>query len=550
MAANSPPTVSSDGWVGDPDLLTQTDEIERRKFFAFGGFALARRVFFSGFIALSMLFIGILFVSQVQSNVVSEKRSNMVEQSELMANVLSKALTEGDNKKLSMIAAFEGLPTSSSNNIYLYDTSNEEVGAKPAAIYQSEVGDAIKEIEQTGSTGLLRGIALFISRIGARFEPRDDSEFRKTLASQAMVGGTEIADATSQNGISLVGVARPILSEGKPIGSVVLAVPPGLIEFLASTERRGIVGLYLISVLALAFLSHLVARTISEPLHDLATAAELGKSAQLGDQEAARMLVPDLVGRNDAVGRLSAAMGDMINALYDRIDTNERFAADVVHEIKNPLASMRSAVETLRIAPEGDGRKELLNILEKDVQRLDRMVSDISNASRLDGELVSEETEQFELTLMLQRICEFHRMPAKEDGIELIWEQPAKAIMFDGLEERLAQVFVNLVTNAVSFCENGDAIRVWARIRKSRILVVVEDTGPGIPEESLQKIFRRFYSQRPEQAFGNHSGLGLAISRQIVEAHGGVIWAENIREEGASSQEPSLGARFVVGLPI
>jgi len=192
----------------------------------------------------------------------------------------------------------------------------------------------------------------------------------------------------------------------------------------------------------------------------------------------------------------------------------------------------------------------MLDVIEHDVRRLDRLVSDISNASRLDSELVKEQEESFDLLTMLGNINEFLGKDADLKGIDYIADMPDEAIMVQGLEGRLAQVFVNLITNAISFCEDGDAIRVWARRRENRILVVVEDTGPGIPNEALSKVFQRFYSERPEGQFGNNSGLGLAISKQIIEAHGGVIWAENIRPTEADVTSEPLGARFVVGLPV
>ena len=173
-----------------------------------------------------------------------------------------------------------------------------------------------------------------------------------------------------------------------------------------------------------------------------------------------------------------------------------------------------------------------------------------ANASRLDSELVKEEEQPFNLLEMLNNLAQYLGEDAKKQGIEFIIDLPQRPIQIQGLEARLAQVFVNLITNAISFCEDGDAIRIWARRRENRVLVVVEDTGPGIPEEALAKIFKRFYSQRPETDFGNNSGLGLAISKQIVEAHGGVIWAENIRPTEADVTSEPLGARFVVGLPI
>jgi len=240
----------------------------------------------------------------------------------------------------------------------------------------------------------------------------------------------------------------------------------------------------------------------------------------------------------------------MVGALYHRIESNEQFAADVAHEIKNPLASLRSAVGTMRIAKREDQRERLLEVIEHDVRRLDRLVSDISNASRLDSELVKEEQEAFDLLTMLRNLGQYLGEEAEKKSVDFITDFPEQPIVITGLEARLAQVFVNLITNAISFCEEGDAIRVWARRRANRVLVVVEDTGPGIPDQALEKVFQRFYSERPEGDFGNNSGLGLAISKQIVEAHDGVIWAENIRPTHADATSDPLGARFVVGLPV
>ncbi|MEM9971568.1 MAG: HAMP domain-containing sensor histidine kinase, partial [Pseudomonadota bacterium] len=179
-----------------------------------------------------------------------------------------------------------------------------------------------------------------------------------------------------------------------------------------------------------------------------------------------------------------------------------------------------------------------------------RLVSDISNASRLDSELVKEEEEEFDLLKMISNISDFLGEQAQTKGVEFITDMPGDPILIEGLESRLAQVFVNLITNAISFCDEGDAIRVWVRKRENRVLVVVEDTGPGIPDQALTKIFDRFYTQRPVNHFGDNSGLGLSISKQIVEAHGGVIWAENIRPTDADLTSDPLGARFVVGLPV
>jgi two-component system sensor histidine kinase ChvG len=262
------------------------------------------------------------------------------------------------------------------------------------------------------------------------------------------------------------------------------------------------------------------------------------------------MEIPDLSGRPDEIGRLSSALRAMVTALYDRIDANERFATDVAHEIKNPLASLRAAVGAMAIAKPGSQRQELLDVIDHDVRRLDRLLSDISNASRLESDLVKEQEKAFELGPMIAALSQYLAEQAAQKGVELVTDFPDEKITVVGLEERLAQVFVNLITNAISFCSFGGTIRFWARQRDNRVLIVVEDTGPGLSDDSLVKIFDRFYSDRPASDFGNHSGLGLAISKQIVEAHRGVVWAENICPVDADRSVPSQGARFVVGLPI
>jgi two-component system sensor histidine kinase ChvG len=334
------------------------------------------------------------------------------------------------------------------------------------------------------------------------------------------------------------------------MGVVALTSAAGEIDRLVRFEREQVLQMFIIALLVSIGLSLVLASTIANPLSDLAAAAELGRDRNARKMAPGRVRIPDLAARPDEIGRLSVAMRGMVAALYDRIDANEQFAADVAHEIKNPLASLRSAVGTMRFAKREDQREKLLDVIEHDVRRLDRLVSDISNASRLDSELVKEEEASFDLLKTLGNLSEYLGKQAADKGVDFITDLPPQPIMTQGLEARLAQVFVNLITNAISFCEEGDAVRVWARQRENRVLVVVEDTGPGIPEQALGKIFNRFYSERPEGQFGNHSGLGLAISKQIVEAHGGVIWAENIRPTHADVTSDPLGARFVVGLPV
>lgn len=357
-------------------------------------------------------------------------------------------------------------------------------------------------------------------------------------------------DALDANGQSWFGVITPIQQGNESVGVVAVTSAAGEIDALVRRENENMYQMFVIATLVSIGLSLALAATIANPLSDLAAAAELGRDKNARKVNPGRIRIPDLTARPDEIGRLSGALRGMISALYNRIDGNEQFAADVAHEIKNPLASLRSAVGTLRLIKREDHRTKLLDVIEHDVRRLDRLVSDISNASRLDSELVKEEEEPFNLLIMLGNLGQYLGEDAKSKGIDFITDLPPNPIEVHGLEARLAQVFVNLITNAISFCEDGDAIRLWARKRENRILIVVEDTGPGIPDQALSKIFKRFYSQRPEEHFGNNSGLGLAISKQIAEAHGGVIWAENIRPTEADITSEPLGARFVVGLPV
>ena len=331
---------------------------------------------------------------------------------------------------------------------------------------------------------------------------------------------------------------------------VVLAIVMAGILAVPVAQPAQIWLVFAVAVLVCIALSLALATAITRPLAALAAAAEIGRVPGGRTIAPGRVWIPDLSARPDEIGRLSVALRGMVTALCDRIDANEHFAADVSHEIKNPLASLRSAVGALRMITKAEQREKLLDVIEHDVRRLDRLVSDISSASRLESDLVKEEEEAFNLRKTLISLTDHLSTQAQWKGVDLITDFPDQPLHLVGIEARLAQVFVNLITNAISFCAAGDAVRIWARRRDNRVLVVVEDTGPGIPEQALTKVFQRFYSERPDADFGNHSGLGLAISKQIVEAHGGVIWAENIYADGAAPRAAPLGAHFVVGLPV
>jgi two-component system sensor histidine kinase ChvG len=252
------------------------------------------------------------------------------------------------------------------------------------------------------------------------------------------------------------------------------------------------------------------------------------------------------VARRDEIGELADALDESATALWARMDAIERFAADVAHEIKNPLTSMRSAIETLRRLSDPERQQRMLAIIGDDVQRLDRLISDISDASRVDAELSRTPTEPVDVAPILATLAELHEATREEGAARIVLDAPAEGLRVRAVEGRLVQVLRNLIANAVSFSPAGGTIRLAGREQGGIVEIAVEDEGPGIPEARLEHVFERFYSERPSgERFGQHSGLGLSISRQIIEALRGTIAAENRRDgEGRIA-----GARFVVRLP-
>ena len=548
--------VLGDDWVA-PDK-TVTDELQqkraRRGIFSLRASPLTRKIITFNLIALNVLVAGILYLNSSRDSLAVQRGTSLVAEAELIADVFEAQLPKDTNVDLAAMdvaASLAQLDLRTGIEVFVLDV-NETLLAQTA-------GRAL----ETGSSGaranktwLTDGLSWLWSKISSPFDinvkPKQlpVEQQLKPIAAAALGGGTQIRNNFDVAGGNLFTVATPILQNGTPIGVIAVSSAAGEIDRLVRAERERVLQMFVIATLVSIGLSLVLASTIANPLADLAAAAELGRDKDARKMNPGRIRIPDLTARPDEIGRLSGALRGMVSALYNRIDGNEQFAADVAHEIKNPLASLRSAVGTLRLIKREDQREKLLDVIEHDVRRLDRLVSDISNASRLDSELVKEEEEPFNLLTMIANLGQYLGDDARKRGIDFITDLPDTPIIVHGLEARLAQVFVNLITNAVSFCEDGDAIRVWARKRENRVLVVVEDTGPGIPDQALTKIFKRFYSQRPDEHFGNNSGLGLAISKQIVEAHGGVIWAENIRPTEADITSEPLGARFVVGLPI
>jgi two-component system sensor histidine kinase ChvG len=551
--------VLGDDWVA-PDSAAPNElraRREKRGLFSLRASPLTRKIITFNLIALNILVAGILYLNSSRESLAVQRVASLASEAELIADVIEAQLPEGQPVDLSVGEGVDiektlaGLDLRGGIQVFVFDPDGALISQFEGA---SDTRSAAPSNGSGDKTVLTDGLSWLWNTLSSPFQ-RDAEvlpieERLKPVIAETLLNGAQIKEERDEAGATLLAVATPIEHEGAAVGAVAIASASGEIDSLVRSERERVLQMFIIATLVSIGLSLVLASTIANPLADLAAAAELGRDKDARKMNPGRIRIPDLTARPDEIGRLSGALRGMVSALYNRIDGNEQFAADVAHEIKNPLASLRSAVGTLRMIKREDQREKLLDVIDHDVRRLDRLVSDISNASRLDSELVKEEEEPFNLMNMLGNLGQYLGEDAKSKGIDFIIDLPSDPIVVQGLEARLAQVFVNLITNAISFCEDGDAIRVWARKRENRVLVVVEDTGPGIPDQALGKVFKRFYSERPEEHFGNNSGLGLAISKQIVEAHGGVIWAENIRPTDADITSEPLGARFVVGLPI
>ncbi len=340
----------------------------------------------------------------------------------------------------------------------------------------------------------------------------------------------------------LITVAEPIQHAQQNVGTVLLTREANEVDRAVLAIRISILGLFALALGLTVIVSLYLARTIASPILRLANAAALMREGRARTEA----LPQRVSGRNDEIGTLARALESSAQALWARMDAIEQFAADVSHEIKNPLSSIRSAIETLSRVQDPTRASRLLAIITQDVARLDRLITDISDSSRLDSELSRAAPELVDMARMMATLAEIHDATRKENGPLMVVDAPPAGLLVLGSEHRLVQVLRNLIGNAISFSPANGTI--WLRGRETGGIVelAVEDEGPGIPDGKLDGIFDRFYSERPQsEQFGSHSGLGLSISRQIVEAHHGRIAAENRRDEDGTV----LGARFVIRLP-
>ena len=387
----------------------------------------------------------------------------------------------------------------------------------------------------------------------------------------ALGGGTRAIVRVNARGQTIVSMAVPIRSFKAVRGALLLSTQPGDIDKIIASDRWALFRVFLVAAVVMFALSLFLAGTIAGPIRRLAEAAERVRRGVEAREE-----IPDFTARADEIGHLSRALRQMTQALYSRMEATEKFAADVAHELKNPLTSLRSAVETLPRVKTDDARGRLNAIIQHDIRRLDRLISDISDASRLDAELARNRTARLDMAKLLKAVVTVANEVERDDGVSFalkIEKRPkgeggAAAYMVDGHDSRLGQVINNLIDNARSFSAEEATVRVELRLARADddegedgLEIVVDDDGPGIPAHAFERIFERFYTDRPNHGFGQNSGLGLSISRQIIEAHGGRIWAANRLQANSNGEveldrdglDPDgraiLGARFTVWLP-
>ena len=369
----------------------------------------------------------------------------------------------------------------------------------------------------------------------------------------ALNGASVSVVRLNENHETIVLVSVPVQRFRAVLGALILSTQGGEIDGVLHSERRIVFFTFAFAALVALLLSALLAGTIASPIRRLSAAAD---RVRRGINK--RVEIPDFTTRSDEIGQLSGSLRDMTGALYKRIDAIEAFAADVSHELKNPLTSLRSAVETLGFVKTDEQRARLIEIVVHDVKRMDRLITDISDASRLDAELARAEIHAVDIAKLLGGIVGLANETAKPGEAEILLViQPLTAhskverkYTVLGNDSRLGQVFRNLIDNARSFTAPGTKLHVRLRRVGQDVEVRVEDHGPGIRTENLERIFERFYTDRPSISFGRNSGLGLAISRQVVEAHKGRIWAENrLGKSLGEDERPVAGARFIVRIP-
>ncbi|MFO1247783.1 MAG: stimulus-sensing domain-containing protein [Alphaproteobacteria bacterium] len=509
-----------------------------------------------GFNALALIVLtgGVILVQASGRGLVEERVNSIREQANIVAGTLAEYTTDPDTHTMKVELAEPLLrqliaPTTLRGRLYLpggqlaIDTRDllpgnvVQMGELPPLDTMGQIKEWLRRVYD----GMM-GVRPFAS-LEPYYEAGNDGRVYAEVRT-ALTGATGTAERVDDRNQLRLSVAVPVQRFRAIYGVLFLNTERGDINDIVRAERLTLFEVFLVAFLVMLFSSLYLAGTIAEPVKRLAAAADRVRFGLGGRSD-----IPNFPERTDEIGDLADSLRSMTGGLYDRIDAIESFAADVAHELKNPLTSLASAVEMFSRAKDEESRARLLGIVRGDIKRIDRLITDISDASRLDAELSREVKEPVFLSRLLATIIEIYRMTDHAAGsgvqFELNDQLPANAIVL-GKDERLGQVFRNLIDNAASFSPPGGKVIVTAVRNDIVARITVEDEGPGIPPENLESIFERFYTERPGENFGRNSGLGLSIARQIIDGAGGRIYAENRSPDGAQG----AGARLVVELPL
>ncbi|WP_244426598.1 sensor histidine kinase [Sinorhizobium sojae] len=547
--------------------------------------SLTRRIVFFNLVALIVLVGGIMYLNQFREGLIDARVESLLTQGEIIAGAISASASVDTNsitidpEKLLELQAGESITPLPSDEDLEFPIIQERVAPvlrrlisptrTRARLFDADA-DLLLDSRHLYSGGQVLRFDLppvdpetpsIMEAIGTWFnrllQPSDLPLYKEPPGGNgsvypevmnALTGVRGAVVRVNEKGELIVSVAVPVQRFRAVLGVLLLSTQAGDIDKIVHAERLAIIRVFGVAALVNVILSLLLSSTIANPLRRLAAAAI---RVRRGAKE--REEIPDFSSRQDEIGNLSIALREMTTALYDRIAAIENFAADVSHELKNPLTSLRSAVETLPLARTEDSKKRLLDIIQHDVRRLDRLISDISDASRLDAELARSDAKKIDLEKLLGDLVDISRQvrgskkPVLLDFVIDRKDNPKANFFVSGYELRIGQIVTNLIENARSFVpEPSGRIIVRLSRSRSRCIVTIEDNGPGIQAEDIDRIFERFYTDRPEgEDFGQNSGLGLSISRQIAEAHGGTLKAENIAGKGGLV----AGARFILSLP-
>lgn len=519
---------------------------------------LTRRIFTVNSLALGILLGGLLFLGQYEDGLIEARLTDLTTQGEIFAGALGQGgvgnRADGSSLLLPNVARpmMRRLvaPTRTRARLFAADgrliaDSRVLLGQGGTIRVETLPPPADREVLESFLVELYDTIVALLPTRGdaPRYEEQANQhadDYEEVL--HALAGEPIASVRKSPAGHRLLIAAVPVQRFKQVLGALMVTTTSTEIERAVRDVRFGILKVFAIALGVTVLLSFYLAGTIARPIHRLAEAADLVRG-RLSSETA----IPDFTNRNDEIGDLSGALRDMTEALWDRIQAIESFAADVSHELKNPLTSLRSAVETTSRIKDPEQQRRLMDIIQEDVKRLDRLITDISDASRIDAELARAQLERVDIGRLLKALVQVHGTTGETDRAALEIDLSSdESLHVVGIEGRIVQVVQNLIGNAFSFTPADKFVRLAAKRDDGMIQITVDDDGPGIPEDNLASVFERFYSERPvNEQFGTHSGLGLSISRQIVEALGGTIKVANRYDSGGAV----TGAQFTIRLP-